>query len=909
MKKIIALIMTLLLCAFAFAACNTAPVEDAGLTAAGDYLFSLYKDDKVETPNDYDVVGLIKIGDATYNVEWSSNVDSVKIKASEKTGFFTVDVDEKTATEISYTLTATIKAGDLSISKSFDRKVPAYKLMSYAEYAAAADDTNVSVEGIVVGIISKSTGSSANGLYLQDLNGDGGYYVYGIADGKDPITDLKIKVGMTVTATGTKDTYNGLYEVIDGAIEITDSTEKTVTPIDYTELYKNATALNDAALVGKQSMLVTIKGVEITTQELSNGYYKFKLGELETYVRLSSSNNCITLEEKETFAKTHTEKFGYIADVTGIIQLFDGKLYLIPATVDAFTNFSLPTRTDAEKVEMEVGNIKIPDRITEDTEIALPLAGSTYKDDVKFAWAADKDCAVIDKDGKLTITLPEEDTELTITLTVTCGTINETKTYKVAVSSASTDVYVPEKVEAPEADKSYKLFLTQANLGKDLYFAGYMNGNYLATTDKGDKAVDVTVEAVEGGFRLSFMDGETKKYIDIYEYTAGKVGVQITDKPTAVFTFDATLKTYTATVAGNAYYLGTYNNFNTISASKTSYITGENASKIGVSQFPAYVGNIKPATYVPEKVEAPEAAKTYKFFLTQANLGKDLYFAGYMSGNYLATTDKADKAVDVTVEAVEGGFRLSFMDGETKKYIDIYEYTAGKVGVQITDKPTATFTFDATLKTYTATVAGNAYYLGTYNNFNTISASKTSYITGDNASKIGVSQFPAYVGNVTVKEVAPVVKTELAADTGYKYVIAQNNLGQNIYFAGYMSGNYLATTDKISKAVDVFAETVEGGFRFYFMDGETKKYIDIYEYTAGKVGVQITDNPTCTFTLDATLKVFTATVAGKAYYLGTYKTYNTISASDVSYISGENASKIGVSQFPANFATIEIVAK
>ena len=177
MKKIIALMLTLMLCAFAFVACQQEPAGN-GLDAAGDYLFSLYKDDKAVTPSDYDVVGLIKIGDVTYNVEWSVNADGITVKESSKAGFFTIDVDEKTATEINYTLTATVKAADgSSVQKTFDRTVPAYKLMSYAEYAAAADDTTVAVKGIIVGIFSKSNGSSANGLYLQDENGEGGYYV------------------------------------------------------------------------------------------------------------------------------------------------------------------------------------------------------------------------------------------------------------------------------------------------------------------------------------------------------------------------------------------------------------------------------------------------------------------------------------------------------------------------------------------------------------------------------------------------------------------------------------------------------------------------------------------------------------------------------------------------------------
>ena len=904
MKKLIALFMCLTLCLSMFAACGKQEddVAEQGddLAFAGDYLFSLYKDDSEQTPSDFDVVGRVMVDGVAYAVEWAVDVtDGVTIKASEKNGFFTIDVNEKTETEITYTLTATIKSeSGETVQKTFTRKVPAYKEFGYADYAAAEDDAVVAIKGIVTGIFSKTNGSSGNGIYIQDMKSEGGYYVYGLKDGKDPEADLGLEVGMTVEVTGTKDTYNGLYEIVDASITIIEEAGiQIVVPVDYTDAMLNATALNDPALTSRQSMLVYMRDVEITGQDTSNGYYKFKLGNLETYVRISSSNNCITKEEQEAFKQLHTEKFGYNAFVCGIVQLYNGNLYLIPVSADAFYNCKLPERSDSEKIEMELGNVVLSDRITDDTVIELPLTGSTYPE-VTYTWTSDNACAVIDG-GKLTVTLPEEDATVTVTLTVKCGAETKTQTFTMLVNSASTDLYVPVEVEEPAVDTAYKYALYQTELGKDLYFAGYMSGNYLATTDKADKATDVYLEAVEGGFRMYFKDGETKMYIDIYEYSAGKVGVTITDKPTCVFTRNAELGIWVANVAGADYYLGTYKTYNTISASKTSYITAENK---GVSQFPCDVVTLAPATYVPEIVADAAVDTAYKYALHQTELGQDLYFAGYMSGNYLATTDKADKATDVYLEAVEGGFRMYFKDGETKMYIDIYEYSAGKVGVTITDKPTCVFTRNAELGIWVANVAGADYYLGTYKTYNTISASKTSYINAENK---GVSQFPCDMVTLGLERVAPIAVEAPAADTAYKFALHQTILGQDLYFAGYMSGNYLATTDKISKATDVYVEAVEGGLRFFFKDGEAKMYIDVYEYSAGKVGVTITDKPTCVFNRNAEIGNWVTNVAGTDYYLGTYKTYNTISASKTSYI---NATNNGTEQFPCVIASIEVVA-
>ena len=922
MKKLVAIIMLLALCLSVFAGCNNEKPADTDLTSAGDYLFGLYKDDKELTPSDYDVAGKIKVGSTTFDVEWTVDVtEGVTIKESSKQGFFTVDVDEKTPTEISYTLTATIKDADgNTVTKTFKRKVPAYKVFTYAEYAAAADDSAVVVKGIVTGIFSKSNGSSANGLYIQDLKEEGGYYVYGMKDDKDPSTDLGIKVGMTVEVTGTKDTYNGTYEVISASVEILDSTVKTVTPVDYTEAFTKATKLTDAALTDRQSMLVTLKGVEITGQDEKNGYYKFKLGELETYVRISSSNNCITKDEIATFKTGHSEHAAWKADVTGIVSLYSGSFYLIPATVDAFNYLSEIQKTDAEKIEIEIGNLDITNNVTEDAEITLPLKGSRYED-VTLSWALTENaCATYDATtGKLTVTLPEEATKLTLTLTLSCGTATDTKTFEIRVDAKTTDLYLPSFVETIEAGKGYKLALYQATLGKYLYFTGAVtSAEYLETSDKADKAVDVFMEAVDGtagAVRFYFMNDTAKTYIQIYKNSGGKIRLQLVTEPTMYFTYDETAKTYVTTIEDKVYYMGTYSNYNTISASETKYITGDNASKVGVSQFVAGFATLKTAAYSPEKVETLEANKGYKLALYQATLGKYLYFTGAVtSAEYLETSDKADKAVDVFMEAVDGtagAVRFYFMNDTTKTYIQIYKNSGGKIRLQLVTEPTMYFTYDETAKTYVTTIEDKVYYMGTYSNYNTISASETKYITGDNASKVGVSQFVADFFNLAVKEVAPVAAETVEAGKGYKLTLAQNTLGQQLYFTGKVnSSEYLETSEKISKAVDVFMEAVDGtagAVRFYFMDGTAKTYIQIYKNSGGKIRLQLVTEPTMYFTYDETAKTYVATIEDKVYYMGTYNNYNTISASETKYITGDNASKVGVSQFVAYFATIEFV--
>ena len=906
MKKLVSLIILLALCISTCAvlsACNDAKDNSDPLAKAREYLYTVYKDKGEITATDYTRFAVLNVDDQTFTVEWTANVtsgsaDAIKITTSEDGNTVTVDVNEKTDEEVKYTLKATIKDSAGKTSEiEWNYTLPAFKEFSWAEYVAAADDANIVVKGTITGIIAKSKGNSSNCLYFQDS--DGGYYAYNLTT--DPVTDDKLEVGMTIRITGKRDTYSGTYEIIESAIEVLDDGAKTeVVAADFTEKFTAAAALKDASITAQQGMLVTLKGVEISTQDTSSGYYRFKLGDKETYLRISSSVCPATTDEQNTIKTGHSEHLGWIANVTGVICVYDGAFYLTPVDGNAFEYVSLPARDDAGMVEFEKENLSFVTAVTDNSSYDLAAAGAGYKQ-VTITWTSDNACAVV-ADGKLTVTLPESDATVKLTATITSGSVTDTKVFEIAVDAAPSDVYLAEPISEVVTDKAFKFALYQANLGKTLYFTGEMSGNFFATSDKAAKAADVFAEAVEGGYRLYFKDGETKKYIDIYEYTAGKAGIQLTDKPNAVYTWNAELKIFVTTCAGAEYYLGTYNTFNTISASKTSYITGDNASKVGVSQFVAQLCNVKTADYKVTAIDAAAEGSFY-FVLDQVNLGKKLYFAGDVNDSgYLVTSDKFDKAALVTVAKSGEGYTLKV--GE--KFIEVFENDSKKVRIHLVDAATGTWAWNETVKDFTYTLSGcqdakndAEYYLGTYNTFDTISASKISYITGDSASKVGVSQFPAYMSNVKLCELKKNVMEAPTADKAYLFALDQANLGKTLYFAGEMNGNFFATTDKRQKATSVYLEAVEGGYRLYFKDGEAKKYLDIYEYTAGKAGIQLTDKPNAVYTWNADLKILVTTCASAEYYLGTYNTFNTISTSKTSYITGDNASKVGVSQFVA----------
>ena len=765
MKKLLSLIALLLVFIVAATACtgfggNGGSGEQGGGEGSGEttsiedalsYITAMYSGkyaDGTTTASTYSVLckapgknGVI------HDVVWTVDSTEITITADETGNKSVINIPAEPAAAFTYTLTATITDTDgTSVSESFGiLKVPAFAITSFEDYMKAKEGENVTVQGIVVAMNSVSLGNKRNHLFLADESGVGGYYCYQMTS--DPAVD-GIEVGMTVRVKGPVSPYDPMQEIKGGTAEIIDSNKKEVPVVDITDVFASGESVAEYV-----ALYVTIKGVTLGDQDLAtetSQYLYFSLNGVESYIRtyVTDLPTQVSRDDKSTIDSAHAEKKGYVADVSGVLIFFGKTPYLMPISVDCFTNYVLPERSDAEKLEFEASGVKIQDRFTESTTITLPLAGATYTD-VAFSYTSSSEYAVIDENGNLKVTLPKENTEVVITLSATLGELDPVvKEFTFVIEAASTQQFVPEDVKTPAKGTAYKFYLAQNTNGELLYFAGYMSGNYLATTFKADQATDVYLEEVDGGYRLYFMDGETKKYINAYEYTAGKVGVQIVAEPTCVWTFDKDLGVLVTVVCEKTWYLGTYSTYSTMSLSETWRISGDNASSVGVSQFPAKLATMELKKIGPVDVKTPAKDTAYKFYLAQNTNGAVLYFAGYMSGNYLATVTDISKATDVYLEEVDGGYRFYFMDGETKMYINAYEYTAGKVGVQIVAEPTCVWTFDKDLGVLVTVVCEKTWYLGTYSTYSTMSLSETWRISGDNASSVGVSQFPSKLANI-----------------------------------------------------------------------------------------------------------------------------------------------------------------
>lgn len=142
----------------------------------------------------------------------------------------------------------------------------------------------------------------------------------------------------------------------------------------------------------------------------------------------------------------------------------------------------------------------------------------------------------------------------------------------------------------------------------------------------------------------------------------------------------------------------------------------------------------EPVAPKTEVVDAPAVDTAYKFGMVQGNLQNKIYYLlGGMSEHYMSTTDNAALALDVYLEATEGGYYLYCYVDEVKTYINMvvsgtyvngaYEATASTV-----------YTYDATSKTLKAPItvgdkAAADYWFGTRNDktYTTVGPCAVSY--------------------------------------------------------------------------------------------------------------------------------------------------------------------------------------
>ncbi len=201
-----------------------------------------------------------------------------------------------------------------SCGKEDDIDAKSEGVMTYDEYAAAALDSEVTIEAYVQAKQSWWDGKVT--IYAQDKTG--GYFIYEL-----PITEEennKLVPGTKIKVKGFKAEWAGEVEIIDATYEIMEGTY-IAEPIDATAL------LGTDELVKKQNMFASFKGMTVESVTFKND----APGD-DIYVSLTKDGNkydfCVEAYLTDANSKVYTDVSaltpGTVVDIDGFIYWYEG---------------------------------------------------------------------------------------------------------------------------------------------------------------------------------------------------------------------------------------------------------------------------------------------------------------------------------------------------------------------------------------------------------------------------------------------------------------------------------------------------------------------------------------------------------------------------------------------------------
>ncbi len=942
---------------------TTAPQGETvnGAQDAIDYLKAYYTDNGAQTPIDYTRFGIVRIGGVAYDVVWTTDApeDLIKIVKNED-GTYKIDINEDAAEDTEYTLTATVTdANGNTASYTWNYILPkAQDMVAIVEAAyALANGESLPYEsrlrGKVISIDSIYTEDYQNITVTIEIEGAEDkpikcYRMKGTAETVELLPD--VKVGNIITVTGILKNYQGTIEFDTGCLMIAwEKGDAIEAPTDPGEILKAAYAL------GQDQVLPYVATLTGTVTKIDSPYDP-AYGNISVEIVVDGYPQYPILCYRLKGLGVDQIAVNDLITVSGIIKNYKG-------TIEYDSGCQMTNRVSGGGVAQGPSsdpNKIIPDALKLNPGEKLPyratLTGEIYSVDQAY------DAAY----GNVTVTIKVQGykfqcyrmvgdgvDKIRVTDTITVSGIIENYNGKLEFgakctldswtmgSRVETINYGPLKENTPY---SLKMDLPDGTV----YFTGDQDGNFLATSKSTGSAVTLYMEKTEGeGVRFYFMNGTAKKYIELVSYinSSGKEKAKtvIVDTPTTYWNYNTEAKVYVIDVNGTKYYMGTYTNsstgttFSTISCSSTYYIIDGNAYNVGKTQFVAqFVDAVNDGTTTEGTstvITEPEVGVAYKLGFDQLNKQAIYYFTGAMSGYYYGATETdATLGVDVYLETADGGYKAYFTDGNgVKQYLLIAVGDDGThINFKFSDSSASVFVFDTERNSlYTTLDDGSVHYMGTNGTFVTVNTIKDAnkdktdyylshlYVTtgsGGPSSAAPTEPEPSEPSQPS-GTVATVVETPEVA-TAYKFGLDKGD-GKVLYFTGNTesaSVTYrLETSDDATKAVDVYLEAADGGYYLYFMKDGVKTYINMKHYEDGDPGYGkgslefVTEQPANVMTYDETAKTMFYDYDGKnAYYMGTYGTYVTMSVSNTSYITGDNAGNVDSTQFPARFYTVEI---
>lgn len=436
LKKALVLVLVLVMCISVFVACDK--YDATGLEAARSYVKQLYREVANETSADYSVVSVsLDTTGNSYDVEWSVVVtegdpNGVKIVVGDNS--VTVDVDEYASSEIKYTLTATIKDGDHSLTIDYNRTVPQFVVNTWEEYKAGCEagdaDRSYTIKGYVVGVNATPLSSSVGSLWIVDETGHG-YYAYkptldaAITESRETI-NAYFPIGTEVIVRGTLTLYSGAYEFNKNCtVEKTGNTATSkgynLDYVDLTDKFEEATTNKDESLIPYQATMAELKNVTLADTNGKN--YYFTVG--SSSVKFVLYNDMYIIDDSIVSEIERLWTVGAKANIKGVVNTYSGVYQIYPTCIESV---SIQQQTDAEKVAGVKAGLALESKYRADFE----LPTSTL---VNLAWSVASGTGITIDGSTAKVTRTATDQEVVLKATITSGDVVDTREFNVIVEA------------------------------------------------------------------------------------------------------------------------------------------------------------------------------------------------------------------------------------------------------------------------------------------------------------------------------------------------------------------------------------------------------------------------------------------------------------------------------------------